>query len=393
MIPPMHAGLDLAACTTSHAGVGRYVEELARALLAQTSPDDHLDELVLFAGDRPPAWLLQSLHPSVHPRVPLNVRVETRYAGQVHPAVRANLFLGPWLARMGIQVFHSPDTLGFPLICRRCVALVATIHDLIPQLFPQSVTRGHRLIRCAMLPLVVRRADRLIVDSQATARDLLELFPDAARKVRVVHLGVDSRFAPAPLHEVAALRQRLDLPSEYMLYLGTLSPRKNLDRVFEAYGLLQERKEDVPPLVVAGKPGWLWEPIMRKVDALGLRTRVIFCGFVPDEGLPALLTGATLFALPSLYEGFGLPVLEAMACGTPVVTSDRSSLPEVAGDAAVLVDPESPEAIADGIRRVLHDNPYRAELRRRGFDRARAFRWEVTARQTMAVYREALAQH
>lgn len=392
-MPPMRAGIDLAACTTSHAGIGRYVNELAHALLAQTSSDDHLDELVLFAGDRPPAGLLQSLHPSAHPCGPVNVRVETRYAYHVHPVVRANLFLGPWLARVGVQVFHSPDTLGFPLTCRRCVALVATIHDLIPQLFPQSVTRGHRLIRSAMLPLVMRRADRLIVDSQATARDLLERFPDAESKVRVVHLGVASRFAPAPPHEVAALRRRLGLPSEYVLYLGTLSPRKNLDRLLEAFGLLQEREGDVPPLVVAGKPGWLWEGLIRKVDALRLRRRVIFCGFVPDEGLPALLTGATLFALPSLYEGFGLPVLEAMACGTPVVTSDRSALPEVAGDAALLVDPESPEAIADGMRRVLNDDPYRAELRRRGFDRARGFRWDVSARQTMAVYREALAQH
>lgn len=393
MIPPMNVGLDLAACTATHAGVGRYVEELARALLAQTSPEDHLDKLVLFAGDQPPAWLVQKLHPSVDLRGSLNVRVETRCADQVHPAVRANLFLGPWLARVGIRVFHSPDTLGFPLTCQRSVARVVTIHDLIPQLFPQSVTRGHRLIRCAMLPLVVKRADRLIAVSQATARDLLEMFPNAASKVRVVYSGVDSRFAPAPLHEVAALRRRLGLPSEYVLYLGTLSPRKNLDGLFEAYELLHQRKADVPPLVVAGKPGWLWEPIMRRADALGLRTRVIFCGFVPDEGLPALLTGATLFALPSLYEGFGLPVLEAMACGTPVVTSDRSSLPEVAGDAAHLVDPKSPEAIADGIRRVLHDDPYRAELRRRGFDRAHAFRWELTARQTVAVYREALAQH
>ncbi len=387
----MHIGLDLGACTTTYGGIGRYAEELARALLAPASSGEYLDELVLFAGDRPPGWLSQRLRPG-REGGPLDVRVETRYAHRGHPTVRANIFLGPMLARMGIQVFHSPDTLGFPLTSGRGIALVATIHDLIPWMFPQAVTRKHRWIRCAILPFVVRRADRVIVDSHATSRDLLELFPEAARKVRIVHLGVDSRFAPAPPQAVAALRSRLGLPTEYLLYVGVLSPRKNLERVFEAYALLQGGKEDLPPLVIAGKPGWLWRPIMRKVSDLGLQTRVVFCGFVPDEALPALLSGATLFLLPSLYEGFGLPVLEAMACGTPVVTSDCSSLPEVAGEAAVLVNPRSSEAIADGIRRLLGDASYRAELARRGLERARAFRWEDTARNTVAVYREALAR-
>jgi len=388
----MHVGLDLEACAPAYGGIGRYADALARALFAPTSPDERVDELVLFTGDRAPDWLSRGPQAPIAGSPP-GVRVEAVYAYRGHPALRANIFLGPRLARSGIQVFHSPDTLGFPLTSARRVSLVATIHDLIPWLFPQSVTRGHRWIRCALLPMVVRRADRLIVDSHATARDLLQLFPGAAGKVRVVYLGVDSRFTPVPSDEVAAVRSRLGLPSEYLLYVGTLSPRKNLVGLFRAYSLLQQRKEDPPPLVVAGAPGWLWEPIMRKVNDLNLQTRVKFCGFVQDDILPALLTGATLFVLPSLYEGFGLPVLEAMACGAPVVTSDRSSLPEVAGDAAVLVDPRSPEAIADGLRRLLDDAAGRRELVRRGLERARAFRWEVTARQTVAVYREALARH
>ena len=388
----MHIGLDLAACTINYAGIGRYADALARALFAPTSPGERMDELVLFTGDRSPDWLSHSSQAFLAGRSP-GVRVESVYAYRGHPVLRANAFLGPRLARTGIQVFHSPDTLDFPLTSPRRVALVATIHDLIPWLFPRTVTRGHRWIRCAILPLVIRRADRLIVDSQATARDLLRLFPDAVGKVRVVHLGVDSRFAPASLHEVAAVRSRLGLSSEYLLFVGTLSPRKNLIGLFRAYALLRQRKEDPPPLVVAGAPGWLWEPIMQEVNELGLQTRVKFCGFVPDDILPALLTGATLFVMPSLYEGFGLPVLEAMACGTPVLTSDRSSIPEVAGEAALQVDPEKSEAIADGIRRVLDDSHYRVELARRGRERASAFRWDVTARNTVAVYREALDRH
>jgi glycosyltransferase involved in cell wall biosynthesis len=281
----------------------------------------------------------------------------------------------------------------FPFTCGGGVALVATIHDLIPWMFPQAVTRKHRWVWCTMLPRVVRRARRLIVDSQATARDLTDRFPEAADKVRVVYLGVDPRFAPAPPADVAALRSQLRLPADYMLSVGTLSPRKNLHRLFDAYAILRGQSAEVPPLVVAGKPGWLWEPIMRKVRDLHLEPYVIFCGFVPDRDLPALLTGASIFVLPSLYEGFGLPVLEAMACGTPVLTSNRSSLPEVAGDAALLIDPDHPGAIAEGMRRLLEDTACRKDLAQRGLTQARAFRWEETAQRTLAVYREAFDRH
>jgi glycosyltransferase involved in cell wall biosynthesis len=393
VVASMHVGLDLGACIPADGGIGRYVEGLTRALLAQAATGEHTaDELVLFTGGRTPPWLSQSLQPFGPGSALPQIRVE-RYAGRGHATIRANVFLGPRLARMGVQLFHSPDTLGFPLTSGRRVALVATIHDLIPWIFPQTVTRTHRWIRCTILPLIIRRADRLIVDSLATAQDLLERFPESKDKVRVVYLGVDPRFAPAPAEEVATLRSRFGLPPEYLLYLGTLSPRKNLDRLFEAYAILRQEQGDVPPLVIAGKPGWLWEPIIQRVRDLRLETGVTFCGFVPDTDLPALLTGAIAFLLPSLYEGFGLPILEAMACGTPVLTSNRSSLPEVGGDAALFVDPMDPAAIAEGIRRLVDETVYRENLARRGLKQAHAFRWEDTARRTFAVYHEALDRH
>ena len=389
---PMRVGIDLGLCTAAYGGIGRYVEELTRALLAQTASAADPSEYVLFAGDREPAWLRGMMAGAGSERAAGRSRVDARYARAGHPTVRANLFLGPQLGRMGIRVFHAPDTLGFPLTATRAVARVATIHDLIPLLFPATVTRGHRWIRCAVLPAVVRRADLLIADSRATARDLAERFPEAQRKTRVIHLGVDPRFTAASAEAVAAIRVRLGLPSEYVLYAGVINPVKNLDRLFEAYAMLHQRERGVPPLVVAGRLGWLHHGIVRRVRDLRLTSHVIFPGFVPDEVLPALMTGATAFVFPSLYEGFGLPVLEAMACGTPVLTSDRASLPEIAGGAALLVNPEDTESIADGIRRLLADTERRRTLGLRGIARARGFRWEYAARDTAQVYREAFAR-
>jgi glycosyltransferase involved in cell wall biosynthesis len=387
---PVRLGLDVTASTAADGGIGRYVEELTRALLEQARAGAGLlEDVVLFTGGDPPSWCSPGDPGAVRWPASPGIRVE-RYRRYGHPAFHANVFLGPAVARSGVQVFHSADTLGVPLTSGRGVAVVATVHDLIPWKFPQAVTAPHRIARRITLPLVVRRADRLIADSQATARDLIELFPDATDKVRVVPLGVSDRFAPASRDEVAALRSRFGLPARYLLSVGTLSPRKNLGGIFEAYARLSGQGVDIPPLVVAGKPGWLWEPVLGRIAALGLQNRIRVCDFVPDADLPALLTGAAALLLPSLYEGFGLPVLEAMTCGTPVLTSRCSALAEVSGEAALLVDPHNPGAIAEGIRRLLDDTAYRDELVHRGLIRARAFSWAATARQTLAVYQEAL---
>ncbi|HET8998396.1 MAG TPA: glycosyltransferase family 1 protein [bacterium] len=385
----LRIGIDLGLCTAAYGGIGRYVEELTRALLSRSMDEHNQNEFVLFAGDKKPAWLLEMLASASADQVAGRALLDTRCTGPWHSTVRGNVFLGPQLSRLGIGVFHAPDTLGFPLTASRRIGRVVTIHDLIPLLFPETLTRGHRWIRCAVLPAVVRRADLLIADSQATARDVMERFPDAREKTRVVHLGVDARFAPVPADVVANVRRQLGLPSEYLLYAGVINPIKNLERLIEAHAIVRAETREIPPLVIAGRSGWLVDGIMRRARELGLGGHVRFCGFVPDGALPALITGASAFLFPSLYEGFGLPILEAMACGTPVVTSDCSSMPEVAANAAVLVDPARPDAIADGIRRVLADDALRATLKGRGAARARAFPWAATAARTLDAYREA----
>jgi glycosyltransferase involved in cell wall biosynthesis len=365
------------------------VEELTRALMSRPANERDQDEFVLFMGDKRPAWLPAVLASAGSDRAAGRTSLDAQCVGPWHSTVRGNVFLGPRLSRLGIRVFHAPDTLGFPVTASRRVARVATIHDLIPLLFPETVTRGHRWVRCFVLPHVVRRADLLIVDSQSTAQDLMERFPQAQGKTRVVHLGVDPRFAPAPPDAVATVRRQLGLPTEYLLYAGVINPVKNLERLITAYAILRAESREIPPLVVAGRRGWLDQGVVRRARELDLDGSVRFCGFVPDEALPALLTGAAAFLFPSLYEGFGLPILEAMACGTPVVTSDRSSMPEVSGEAAVLVDPARPDAIADGIRWVLADEGLRVMLKARGLVQAGMFRWAETAARTLDVYRQA----
>jgi glycosyltransferase involved in cell wall biosynthesis len=209
---------------------------------------------------------------------------------------------------------------------------------------------------------------------------------------------VNPRFRPAGPEALAAVRQKYDLPERFILYVGTIEPRKNLTALLEAYAALMERLSvcDLRPalsdvrLVIVGKKGWLYEGFFRRLHELGLEDRVLFTGYVPDEDLPAIYSAADLFVFPSLYEGFGLPVLEAMACGTPVIASNASSLPEVAGEAGIMIAPHDVRGLAEAMERLLMDKQLRAELRARGLERAKQFTWERAAAMTLEVYQDAL---
>jgi len=263
---------------------------------------------------------------------------------------------------------------------------VVTIHDLGYLHFP----RAHRLLDRLYLDLSTRfnarAAAHIIADSQATKRDLVERYGVEPSKISVIYPGYDEE-AFQPLREreaIEAVKTRYGIAGDYILFVGTIQPRKNLVRLMEAFSLLKRQAADLQ-LVIAGKKGWLYEAIFRRVEELGLEGQVVFTGYVADEDLPALFSGARLFVFPSLYEGFGLPVLEAMACGVPVVCSNASSLPEVADDAALLFDPLDVVGMAAAMERVLGDERLRAKLVERGLKRARGFSWEKCARQTLAV--------
>ncbi|MCX6026985.1 MAG: glycosyltransferase family 1 protein [Chloroflexi bacterium] len=226
--------------------------------------------------------------------------------------------------------------------------------------------------------------------SESTRDDLQRITHVPESRVHMVPYGVSPSFRPvhAP-HLRRAVAERYGLPSEFLLYVGNLEPRKNLPRLLEAYARLPGRQV-VPPLVLAGTRGWKDAPLRETMERLNLGRRVVFPGYIPQEDLPAVYSMAAAFVYPSLYEGFGLPVLEAMACGTPVITSNVSSMPEVAGDAALLVSPNDVEGLTRALDRVLGEPDLRAELSRRGLARARQFTWRRAAESTLAVYRSVL---
>jgi len=283
---------------------------------------------------------------------------------------------------------RAPDVLFVPAHVLPLVhprRSVVTVHDLGYLYYPQAHTRWARWYLQWSTSYNTRAAAHVIADSEATKRDLIEHCHATPDKVTVVYPGYDPDFAPArDGARLAAVRKRYPIPGTYVIYVGTLQPRKNLARLLDAFAVLVKQGRDVH-LVIAGKKGWLYELLFAHVHQLGLEERVHFTGYVPQEDLPALITGARAFVLPSLYEGFGLPILEAMACGTPVVCSNVSSLPEVAGDAAILVNPHNTAQLAQALALILDDDELRHELAQRGLRHVTRFSWEKCARETLGI--------
>jgi len=293
--------------------------------------------------------------------------------------------------RLSIEMFSRPPDVLFvpahvlPLIHPR--RSVVTVHDLGYLYYPDAHRPADRCYLRWSTGWSARHASALLADSAATKADLVRAYGVDPDRVHVVYLGRDEGLAPVrDPGRLAAVREHYGIGGDYLLYLGTLQPRKNLARLIEAFGRLagQPALEGVQ-LVLAGKPGWDYHALTALATRLGLASRVLFPGYVAETDLAALLSGAIAFVFPSLYEGFGLPVLEAQACGVPVMTSNNSSLPEVAGDAALFVDPHNVDAIAAAMYRLVTDEGLRAELVRRGLENVKRFSWEKCARETLAV--------
>jgi len=290
---------------------------------------------------------------------------------------------------------HPPDVLFIPahvlplLHPRRSVV---TVHDLGFRYFPQAHRPLDRWYLEWSTHYHARAAAHLLADSEATKQDLMEAYGVPPRRIAVVYPGRDESLQPVTdPSAIKRVKSRYGISGDYILHIGTLHPRKNVLRLVEAFALL---RKDLGPwasdwkLVLAGRKGWLYEPLFRCVAGLGLEGKVVFTGYIPQADLAPLLSGAHCFAFPSLYEGFGFPVLEAMACGTPVICSDTSSLPEVAGDAALRVDPQDTEAWAEALRQLLTDAELRQALIQRGYHQAQRFSWAHAAQQVLDVFAE-----
>ncbi|MCA1971277.1 MAG: glycosyltransferase family 4 protein [Caenispirillum sp.] len=268
---------------------------------------------------------------------------------------------------------------------------VVTVHDISYEFFPEYFPRLQRERMRMLIPLSARRAAHVLTISEFSRATMVERYGIAAERISVTYLGVAESFRRLAADQAREQCRRFGLDRPFVLGVGNLQPRKNLERLMRAFARLPRRTREDFDLVLVGQPGWQAERIQAEAERLGIAERVRFTGYVADEELVALYNLATVFAYPSLYEGFGLPVLEAMACAAPVLTSSVSSLPEVAGTAALLVDPRDEEAISAGLLKLLTDDALRESLRTAGIARAARFSWQATAQHTAEVFEKVLA--
>ncbi|MGD2165604.1 MAG: glycosyltransferase family 1 protein [Anaerolineae bacterium] len=369
--------VDISSAVHRRAGLGRYAASLIQALVHGGSGHqyglfynrekgieplaglDHLPSSTVALGYKPWRMLV--------------------WAGQIAHVGFDRLLPGGYL-------FHATEHLLLPL---RGIPTVLTVHDLIFRHLPEHHKLLNRWYLNWALPLYCRRATHIIAISECTREDLIEAYELTPGKISVIGEAADPRFKPQSADRVAAVRRRYGLPERYLLFVGTIEPRKNLTRLLHAFEVLRQEGL-VDGLVLVGKRGWLYDDFFAELERSPARGAVILPGYVPDEDLPAVYAGARALAFPSLYEGFGLPVLEAMASGTPVTCSGTSSLPEVAGDAAITFDPTSEEGIVHALRRLLGDPDLQQELAQRGLRRAGQFSWDRVASHTEAVYEATL---
>jgi glycosyltransferase involved in cell wall biosynthesis len=292
----------------------------------------------------------------------------------------------PWaLKREGVTLFHAPHYVLPALVpCRSVVTIHDCIHLMFPEYLPSRLALGYAR---ASISLAARRADRVLTVSESSKRDILRFVDTEPEKIDVIYNAYDERFSREPREEdVVRVRERYQLQDEFVLYAGNVKPHKNVERLIDAFQIVHARGLNHLKLVVIGDELSKGTSLRRAVHRHNLHKYVRFLGYLPEDTLAVMYRLAGVFVFPSLYEGFGLPPLEAMASGTPVVTSNVSSLPEVAGDAALLVNPLDPAEIADGILRVLTDEALRRDLRRKGLVRASQFSWESSARRVRDIY-------
>lgn len=373
----MHIAIDAHSVGANLAGNESYVTNLIEAL-AET---DTRNRYTLYVTKQTAVERFQNRWPHV------DVRLTLPHT----PLIRIPLTLTRELRRRPVDLLHVQYTAPLWTPC----PVVATIHDLSFEHLPQTFTRRSR----AQLRLTVRRTARnaahVIAPSEFSCRDIIETYNIKESRVSVTPLAAPDYFAPVTnAKKLSQMRAAHGIKGDYILAVGSVQPRKNLPRLIAAYADLRRARAHakLPQFVVVGKLGWLYEETLRAVEEHAMSDYVLWTGYVPESDLPALYTGALCFIYPSYFEGFGLPPLEAMQCGAPVIVGNQTSLPEVVGDAGLLIDPFNQQAIADALARVIDDANLRALMRRNGLAQAKKFSWRKTAQLTLDVY-ERLAKH
>jgi glycosyltransferase involved in cell wall biosynthesis len=351
-------------------GIGTYVSNLVRGLARLGADDEYA--LICHPNDRE---FVRSLGPNFRPVVDRSGNYSVRE--------QVSIPLDVWRTRP--HLFHAPHYVLPPLTPARSIV---TIHDCIHLRFPQYLPNRLALYYARFfLRSAARRAARVVTVSEASKRDIMHFLRTPASKIDVVYNGFDEHLARPTTETLLLVRDRFQLDKPFVLYAGNIKPHKNVERLIEAFAKVRARGHDYSLLIIGDEVS-RYANLRRLVHRHQMRQHVRFLGFVSTDMLAALYRLARVFVFPSLYEGFGLPPLEAMASGTPVITSNTSSLPEVVGDAGVLIDPLSEDELADAICRVLTDETLRRDLIARGFERVRQFSWERSVKRTYEIYRE-----
>jgi glycosyltransferase involved in cell wall biosynthesis len=370
----MHVCVDVSPTAQKHAGLGRYAGEVTRALAQKKDI-----ELSLFYNQQGDAQL-----PAYLSRIPYNtVNIGNK-----------PWRMGVWLSQMlhwpmdktfgAMEIFHATNHL---LAHFRHARTVYTLHDLIFLNYPEYHKAYNRWYLTLTMPLYLKAADMIVTPSECSKQDAIKYYGLPESKIKVIYEAPAPTFKPLTKPtDLDRVRQTYHLPKKYILHVGTIEPRKNLSRLLEAFKPLLVDWPDLK-LVLVGKKGWLYESFFQRLHALGLTEHVVFPGYVEDADLPAFYQLAQVFAFPSLYEGFGLGPIEAMACGTPVVSSNSSSLPEVVGQAGLQIDPIDTAALSTALRRILEDSALRADLAQRGLVQAQNFSWQKAVDELESVYR------
>jgi glycosyltransferase involved in cell wall biosynthesis len=380
----MRITIDYTPAVHQRAGIGRYTRGLIRAL-GRLDTNNQYKLLVL--GRAGAHYVPTGLAANFRLRfAPISDRWATILWYRMNLPLPVDLFAGR------ADLFHGPS---FTLPPSFTPSLL-TVHDLSFLRYPQGAHPRLLAWLVKAVPRSLERARHVLADSESTRADLIELMQVPADRITIVGAGIEERFQPiTDLETLAQVRTRYQLPDRFILGVSTLEPRKNLTGLIAAYNrLMSDGDRSIAAdlhLVIAGGKGWLYEDIFAAAKASSIHDRIHFAGFVPDEDLPALYSLASIFAFPSHYEGFGIPILEAMACGTPVVCADNSSLPEIAGDAALLIEATDTDALADAMRQLLIETSLREKLIRRGYEQARKFTWEKAAQRLLRVYRQVAA--
>jgi glycosyltransferase involved in cell wall biosynthesis len=377
----MRIAIDYTSALVQGAGIGRYTRNLVAALAQLESGDRY----TLFSTEAPTAERPIPTAPNVRSRVvPVGNRRATILWHRLRVPLPAELVMGR------ADVLHGPDFTLPPAIGAR---RVVTIHDLAFLTHPECALPSLVTYLSRVVPRALHRADRVIAVSQRTATDLIERLDVPAERIAVIHLGVDPSFEHTLADDtVAEACARLGLATPFVLAVGTIEPRKNYERLIAAFARIARETAGPRMLVIAGRKGWLYEGVFAAAQRYGVAEQVRFLDYVADGDLRTLYRAAAVLAMPSLYEGFGIPLLEAMASETPIVCSTAGSLPEVAADAGLLVPPEDTDALAEALLRVVREPALAASLVARGHERVKAFTWQAAAQAHVRVYHEA-AKH